>query len=228
MSEFKVCYLMLSLLGLKVVEDIRWHDKKTKGIGSHTCLNSRFDIWRCHSWVWVLSFLGLSGVKDIKWHNKKTKGIGYHACLNSSLITTCFFYWIWGLYRVSSDTVKKKLLIWLILLDLSSIKGIWWQNKKTEGIGYHAILKYRLFIWLILLDLSSVQVRWWHKKKWKRSIPFITELKVIQQHIKGAPTATCSLKELDFQFKTSRGEVIPLHGVNVSFSLFFSRAQPDA
>jgi len=37
-----------------------------------------------------------------------------------------------------------------------------------------------------------------------------------------------TLKKLDFQLKTSRGEIIPLHGVNVSFSLIFSRAQPDA
>jgi len=37
-----------------------------------------------------------------------------------------------------------------------------------------------------------------------------------------------TLKKLDFQLKTSRGEIIPLHGINVSFSLIFSRAQPDA
>jgi hypothetical protein len=37
-----------------------------------------------------------------------------------------------------------------------------------------------------------------------------------------------TLKKLDFQFKTSRGEIIPFHWVNVSFSLVFSRAQPDA
>jgi hypothetical protein len=37
-----------------------------------------------------------------------------------------------------------------------------------------------------------------------------------------------TLKKLDFQFKTSRGEVVPLHGLNVAFSIIFSRAQPDA
>jgi hypothetical protein len=37
-----------------------------------------------------------------------------------------------------------------------------------------------------------------------------------------------TLKKLDFQLKTSRGEIIPLRGINVSFSLIFSRAQPDA
>ena len=37
-----------------------------------------------------------------------------------------------------------------------------------------------------------------------------------------------TLKKLDFQFKTSRGEIIDFHGINVSFSLIFSRAQPDA
>jgi hypothetical protein len=37
-----------------------------------------------------------------------------------------------------------------------------------------------------------------------------------------------TLKKLDFQLKTSRGEIIPLRGVSVSFSPFFSRAQPDA
>ena len=37
-----------------------------------------------------------------------------------------------------------------------------------------------------------------------------------------------TLKKLDFQFKSSRGQIIPLHGLNVSFSLIFSRAQPDA
>ena len=37
-----------------------------------------------------------------------------------------------------------------------------------------------------------------------------------------------TVKKLDFQLKTSRGDVIPLSGMNVSFSLVFSRAQPDA
>jgi hypothetical protein len=37
-----------------------------------------------------------------------------------------------------------------------------------------------------------------------------------------------TLKKLDFQFKTSRGDVIPFNGLHVSFSLVFSRAQPDA
>jgi len=37
-----------------------------------------------------------------------------------------------------------------------------------------------------------------------------------------------TLKKLDFQFKTSRGQIIPFYVVNVSFSLVFSRAQPDA
>jgi len=33
-----------------------------------------------------------------------------------------------------------------------------------------------------------------------------------------------SLKMLDFQLKISNGTVIPLHGVNVNFSLIFTRA----
>ena len=37
-----------------------------------------------------------------------------------------------------------------------------------------------------------------------------------------------TLKKLDFQLRTARSEIIPLHGVNVSFALVFSRAQPDA
>jgi hypothetical protein len=37
-----------------------------------------------------------------------------------------------------------------------------------------------------------------------------------------------TLKKLDFQFKTARGEIIPLSGLNVSFSIVFSRAHPDA
>ncbi len=37
-----------------------------------------------------------------------------------------------------------------------------------------------------------------------------------------------TLKKLDFQFKTAKGELIPLHGLNVSFSIVFSRAHPDA
>jgi hypothetical protein len=37
-----------------------------------------------------------------------------------------------------------------------------------------------------------------------------------------------TLKKLDFQFKTSKGEVIDLNGLNVSFSIVFCRAQPDA
>ena len=37
-----------------------------------------------------------------------------------------------------------------------------------------------------------------------------------------------TLKKLDFQFKTARGEIIPFNGLNVSFSIVFSRAQPDA
>ena len=37
-----------------------------------------------------------------------------------------------------------------------------------------------------------------------------------------------TLKKLDFQFKTAKGDIIPLHGLHVSFSLIFSRAHPDA
>ena len=37
-----------------------------------------------------------------------------------------------------------------------------------------------------------------------------------------------TLKKLDFQFKTAKGEVINFNGLNVSFSIVFSRAHPDA
>lgn len=37
-----------------------------------------------------------------------------------------------------------------------------------------------------------------------------------------------SLRMLEFQLKTSRGDIIPLHGVNVNFSIIFSIANPDA
>ena len=33
-----------------------------------------------------------------------------------------------------------------------------------------------------------------------------------------------SLKTLEFQLKTSRGDQIPLHGCNINFSLIFTRA----
>ena len=32
---------------------------------------------------------------------------------------------------------------------------------------------------------------------------------------------------LEFQLKTSRGDLIPLHGVNVNFSIIFTRANQD-
>ena len=54
---------------------------------------------------------------------------------------------------------------------------------------------------------------------------------IFDQTIMSNDYNSCSgqtLKKLDFQLKTSRGEIIPLRGVNVSFSLIFSRAQPDA
>ena len=37
-----------------------------------------------------------------------------------------------------------------------------------------------------------------------------------------------TLKKLDFQFKTSKGEVINFGGLNVSFSIVCSMAHPDA
>jgi hypothetical protein len=37
-----------------------------------------------------------------------------------------------------------------------------------------------------------------------------------------------TLKKIDFQFKTSQGKVINFHGVNISLSIVFSRAEPDA
>ena len=36
-----------------------------------------------------------------------------------------------------------------------------------------------------------------------------------------------TIKSLDFQLKTSRGDIVPLHGVDMSFSIVFSRASPD-
>ena len=33
-----------------------------------------------------------------------------------------------------------------------------------------------------------------------------------------------SLKTLEFQLKTARGDLIPLHGVNINFSIIFTRA----
>ena len=33
-----------------------------------------------------------------------------------------------------------------------------------------------------------------------------------------------SLKMVDFQLKTSNGTVIPLHGINLNFSIVFTRA----
>ena len=33
-----------------------------------------------------------------------------------------------------------------------------------------------------------------------------------------------SLRTLEFQFKNSRGKIIPLHGCNVNFSIIFTRA----
>lgn len=36
-----------------------------------------------------------------------------------------------------------------------------------------------------------------------------------------------TLKTIEFQLKTSRGDIVPLHGVDISFSLVFSRASPD-
>jgi len=36
-----------------------------------------------------------------------------------------------------------------------------------------------------------------------------------------------TIKSLDFQLKTSRGDIAPLHGVDMSFSIVFSRASPD-
>ena len=37
-----------------------------------------------------------------------------------------------------------------------------------------------------------------------------------------------TLKTLEFQLKTGSGDIIPLHGVNVNFSIIFSKASPDA
>ena len=37
-----------------------------------------------------------------------------------------------------------------------------------------------------------------------------------------------TLKKLDFQLRTAKSAIIPLHGLNVSFAIVFSRAQPDA
>jgi len=34
-------------------------------------------------------------------------------------------------------------------------------------------------------------------------------------------------KNIDFQLKTSRGDVVPLHGCNMSFSIIFSRGNQD-
>lgn len=36
-----------------------------------------------------------------------------------------------------------------------------------------------------------------------------------------------TLKTLEFQLKTSRGDIVPLRGVDISFSIVFSRANPD-
>ena len=36
-----------------------------------------------------------------------------------------------------------------------------------------------------------------------------------------------TLKTLEFQLKTSRGDIVPLHGVNILFSIALSRANPD-
>ena len=36
-----------------------------------------------------------------------------------------------------------------------------------------------------------------------------------------------SLKMLEFQLKNSRGDIIPLHGVNVNFSIIFTRGNTD-
>ena len=36
-----------------------------------------------------------------------------------------------------------------------------------------------------------------------------------------------NLKMLEFQLKDARGDIIPLHGVNVNFSIIFSRTNPD-
>ena len=36
-----------------------------------------------------------------------------------------------------------------------------------------------------------------------------------------------TLKKIDFQLKTSRGEIVPLHGCNMSFSIVFSRGDQD-
>ena len=33
-----------------------------------------------------------------------------------------------------------------------------------------------------------------------------------------------SLRTLEFEFKTARGKIIPLHGCNVNFSIIFTRA----
>ena len=35
------------------------------------------------------------------------------------------------------------------------------------------------------------------------------------------------LKKIDFQLKSSRGDIIPLHGANISFTLVFTRANAD-
>jgi hypothetical protein len=66
-----------------------------------------------------------------------------------------------------------------------------------------------------------------------KKVPVLAEFNnfVFDQTVIANDYNSCSgqtLKKLDFQFKTSRGEIIPFHGVNVSFSLIFSRAQPDA
>ena len=36
-----------------------------------------------------------------------------------------------------------------------------------------------------------------------------------------------TLKTISFQLKTSRGDIVPLHGVDISFSIVWSRASPD-
>ena len=66
-----------------------------------------------------------------------------------------------------------------------------------------------------------------------KKVPVLAEFNnfIFDQTVIANDYNSCSgqtLKKLDFQFKTSRGEIIPFHGVNVSFSLVFSRAQPDA
>jgi hypothetical protein len=36
-----------------------------------------------------------------------------------------------------------------------------------------------------------------------------------------------TMKTIDFRLKTSRGDIVPLHGVDISLSVVFSRVSPD-